>query len=87
MLTAMLTWWTVSTGLFGTRSFCFEATFDMQHTNNYSLGPDVQQQFRLISSNEHDIEAVKDMEAIKEAEKNYQLVTVSDWGHLTSGQY
>jgi hypothetical protein len=29
----------------------------MQHTNNYCLGPDVQQQFRPISSNEHDIEA------------------------------
>lgn len=53
----------------------------MQHTNNYSPGPDVQQSFRLISSNEHDIEA------IKEAEKNPQLVTVSDLGHLTSGQY
>ncbi|KAJ6070802.1 Multicopper oxidase type 2, partial [Penicillium canescens] len=48
---------------------------------NTASGPDVQQSFRLSSSNEHDIEA------IKEAEKNPQLVTVSDWGHLTSGQY
>jgi hypothetical protein len=80
MLTARLTWWTVSSGLFGTRSICFEATFDIKHTNNYSPGPDVQQPFRLILSNEHDIEA------IKEAEKNPQLVKVFDWGHLTSGQ-
>jgi hypothetical protein len=81
MLTAGLTWWKVSSGLFGTISFCFEATFDMKHTNNYSPGPDVQQPFRLILSNEHDIEA------IKEAEKNPQLVKVSDCRHLTSEQY
>ncbi|KAJ6034386.1 hypothetical protein N7499_001592 [Penicillium canescens] len=53
----------------------------IEQRNTACPGPDVQQPFRLISSNENDIEA------IKEAEKNPQLVTVSDWGHLISGQY
>jgi hypothetical protein len=53
----------------------------MQHANNYSPSPDVQQPFHLISSNE------QDNEAMKKAEENRQLVTLSDWDHLTSEQY
>ncbi|CAI7652644.1 unnamed protein product [Penicillium bialowiezense] len=44
-------------------------------------GPDVPQPFHLISDNAQDIEAMQ------RAEKNPQLVILSDWDHLTSSEY
>ncbi|CAI7652147.1 unnamed protein product [Penicillium glandicola] len=44
-------------------------------------GPDVPQPFHLISNNTQDIEAMQ------KAEKNPQLVILSDWDHLTSSEY
>jgi hypothetical protein len=47
----------------------------------HSPGPDVPQPFHLISNNTQDIEAMQ------RAEKNPQLVILSDWDHLTSSEY
>ncbi|KAJ5795216.1 Multicopper oxidase type 2 [Penicillium paradoxum] len=44
-------------------------------------GPEVPQPFHLISDNTQDIAAMKN------AEKNPQLVILSDWDHLTSDEY
>ncbi|KAJ5949009.1 Multicopper oxidase type 2 [Penicillium verhagenii] len=43
--------------------------------------PETPQPFHLISSNQADIEAMQ------KAEKNPQLIMLSDWDHLTSEQY
>jgi hypothetical protein len=51
------------------------------YANLYSPAPDVLDPFHLISNN-HD-----DIQAMRKAEKDPQLVMLSDWDHLTAAEY
>lgn len=50
-------------------------------TNNFSPAPETPQPFHLISNEAADIEAMQ------RAEKNPQLIMLSDWDHLTAEEY